>query len=174
MREVHDRQTFSLSLGKVAYTSQRRINSVDLTLELRVGVPTEPALDIDLNPVEQLTEVSIVGNVWNGSHTDIVHGGQCVDTIRELFPRGKRVQRICELWDRWHLNGMEAGTRRQRECLNGQSFTDYAEQCAFLESRGLIDDENYRYGSAWLCEPLPEEVRAELVELFGGNEEGGE
>lgn len=62
-------------------------------------------------------EFSAHGEVWNPLHTDIVVGGQCVDTLAALFPRDKRAQRIREVWEKYHLNGMNAGTREQSAAL---------------------------------------------------------
>lgn len=62
-------------------------------------------------------EFSACGEVWNHLKTDIYMGGQCVDTLAALFPRDKIAQRIRQTWEKYHLNGMNAGTPEQRRAL---------------------------------------------------------
>lgn len=160
----------TLALGKVAYSSTRRINAVELELELRTLAG--PKVTVDLEPIESYTELSICGSIWNGSRTDIVAGGQAIDIIERLIPT-KRVRRIAAIWRRWHLNGMKVGTRAQNEAIDEYRATlpetysfGYDKQCAYLESLGLLDDREYRYGTAWLVDPLPAEIAEEVAALF--------
>lgn len=105
-------------------------------------------------------------------------GGQIADTLRKLNAAqddsSDDVEALCDLWDRWHLNDLKAGTDRQTAALAsyraeieaaGKSF-DYADACGVLAMLGLHPDRGYRYGSAWLYEPIPDDVLAELVRLL--------
>lgn len=168
-----------LKLGKVDYNGTgRRINAVELELSLRTLDGTRRT--VDLEEVDGCRELSVVGRVWNHLHTDIIAGGQLVDLIARSFPEDARVQRIAALWQRWHLNGMKSGTRAQRACLTGYelgcqdgsgdpypSACRYDDACGVLKACGLLEDRGYRYGSSWLCDPLPPEVEAEVLALFG-------
>lgn len=58
-------------------------------------------------------EFSASGEVWNHIKSDIIHGGQCVDELADLFPRDRIAQRIRETWAAYHLNGMNPGTPEQ-------------------------------------------------------------
>jgi len=114
----------------------------------------------------------ICGNVWNRARTDISSGGQNTDTIRAAFSDDARVVRLCELWDRWHLNDMRPGMRAQAAYLADQGLTGAKYEAAVkaLEAANLLevrtpDGKFYKYGSAWLVEPLPAEVEAEVREL---------
>ena len=49
-----------------------------------------------------------MGNSW-------IEGGQCYDSIQEMYPNDKKVQRIIEIWKKYHLNGMNAGCIHQDE-----------------------------------------------------------
>jgi hypothetical protein len=180
---------WTLDLGKVDANGRgRKANRVTLDVELRLKQSCAPHLDIDLNPCPEYTELSICGNVWNAAGSDISSGGQCYDTITTLFPSNAKVQRLVELWKRWHLNGMKAGTREQENFLKDADIkavypkSHYDLACAVLEKANLLTvtggpevlnangamvRRNYRYGSAWLCEPLPSEVEAEIVALCG-------
>lgn len=82
------------SFGKVDYTRcGRKINEVCLEVTLysnRNGYP----------------EFTVSGKVWNMHHTDIITGGQCVDTILLECPsleNDKIYKAIFRLWKNYHL-----------------------------------------------------------------------
>ena len=54
------------------------------------------------------------GTIWNPHKTDIRNGGQCVDTIADLFPDDARALSILQVWKRYHLNDMRAGCEHPR------------------------------------------------------------
>lgn len=87
--------------------------------------------------------------------------------------------RLLEVWDRWHLNDLTAGTPKQEEFIREWKKThryDYVDACHALVMADLLadydywpPDENgekkgYRYGSAWLTERVPDDV---VEWLFG-------
>ncbi len=43
---------------------------------------------------------------------------------------------------------------------------DYTKACDHLKAKGLYVDRGYTYGSAWLCEIMPDEIIAEIKALF--------
>lgn len=168
---------WTLDLGKVdASGNGRKSNRVTLEVELRHKAnDVAPYLDVDLRTRKEYTELSIIGNVWNGAGSDIISGGQNVDEIRRLFPTGA-VRRLVDIWDRWHLGGMKSGTREQERFLADARVkvtypkSQYEADCEVLEKANLLtvsgpEKANYKYGSAWLVEPLPAEVEAEVVSL---------
>jgi len=183
-------QKWTLDLGKVDANGRgRKSNRVTLEVELRRKVNTvAPYLDIDLNPCKEYTELSICGNVWNAAGSDISSGGQNHEEIEKLFPDNAAVQRLVEIWERYHLGSMNSGTRRQRDFLKDARVkavypqSQYDLDCKTLEKANLlwvtnmpvtpITDttppyRNYKYGEAWLVEALPAEVEAEVVRLCG-------
>lgn len=97
--------------------------------------------------------------------------GQCRQQMEEdgLFA-SKDLQRLAKLWERWHLNYLNAGTRKQRAKIRKAGFIGQYEQQ--LETLGdLATDRGYKYGEWWLVEILPEKVFGEvtaLVERLGG------
>jgi hypothetical protein len=42
----------------------------------------------------------------------------------------------------------------------------YNEDCEYLKSLALYEDNGYRYGSAWLLCELPESVEKRVIELI--------
>ena len=137
-----------------------------VNVEIWTGKPTvAPHLDIDLKPLATVTELFISAD-YHGS------GGQCQDTIGDYFAihpveRWRvKVLRLLEMWDRWHLNTMRAGTRAQREALNGQPFINYDAQCHYLQSNtAAYEDRGYKYGHAWLSEVIPDNILEEITIL---------
>ena len=114
-----------------------------------------------------------VGTVWRGpKKVGIHHGGQCIDEIASLFPKDKKVQLIHEIWKRWHLNDLRAGTPKQLKYLegwrkaNGVTGWDYDEACAALKEADLYEDEGVKYGHQWLYEPIPDDVLAIIKSWF--------
>jgi hypothetical protein len=82
------------------------------------------------------------------------------------------VKRLAEVWDRWHLNDMVAGSPAQMDYLRANPITVpfradyYTLACDALREAGLQPDPNfygtgslpYSYGSAWLSEEVPADV----------------
>lgn len=107
--------------------------------------------------------LSITGVVYTGkwllkSERNLISCGQCLDECRDIIPA-----QLAEIWERWHLNDMKAGTYNQEKALDAVKCTFsrldwYTEACNYLTSINLYEDNGYRYGSAWLTEELPTEV----------------
>lgn len=111
--------------------------------------------------------LSICGTVYEGKRLrsderNLISCGQCIDWAKEFIPA-----RLYEIWDRWHLNNMRAGTPAQEQYLREQneyivSFggkpMDYGSACECLAAKDLLVDNGHKYGSAWLKEDLPQEV----------------
>lgn len=120
---------------------------------------------IDLEPVTEYDELTISG-------TSRGSGGQIRDGIRanldkytKLYIPKQSVIRILDIWEAHHLGGMNAGTRKQSEALQGLKY-DYSQACGALERAGLLVDRGYKYGSLWLKSTLPADVREEIIALF--------
>ena len=80
-----------------------------------------------------------------------------------------KVDEFLQVWERWHLNCLQAGSPRQRAYLESKGLNNvgYETACDALKEAGLLIDEEYlhnghpyKYGHAWLQEELPEEVLA--------------
>ena len=86
------------------------------------------------------------------------------------------VRKFRDVWKRWHLNDMKAGSPKQQEAVEkweaqGNKY-EYDAVCRMLEERGLLVDESfihngnpYKYGTAWLKEELPDSVVSFLASL---------
>jgi hypothetical protein len=78
---------------------------------------------------------------------------------------------LLDVWNRWHMNDMKAGTAAQEEWLRQNPVdatypkSHYTEASKALTDAGLNPDNGYMYGSKWLSEEIPEETIAFIVSL---------
>ena len=152
----------SFTFDKVAYTSSRRVNLPVIEMELRYK-------DEDYNK----PELSICGELWNATHTDVVMGGQCLDELAqfESLTSNTLFNKLYRLWSLYHLNGCHCGTEKQEDAIrnakmSGKKVFNYDDQCKYLESVGLLVDNGYTYGSAWLYREIPENDLEEITSLL--------
>lgn len=157
----------TLSLGKVAYYGKSKSNEVTLELELKTK---SDCIDWEtLEPIENITTLSICGNIWNSKKTDIYCGGQCLDEISKYI-KTKEFNRIKSIWEEYHLNDLNAGTKSQTEAIReweskGNKY-EYEAACNHLKDIGLYEDRGYKYGHGWLCATIPSEVINEIQTIF--------
>jgi len=175
---------------RLANETHRATIEVDL---LESPCDVAPYLTIDGEPVgDTYTELSICANISEFTSSGFWREysiGQCADSVRTLFKDVTGVSELCDLWDRWHLNDLTAGTRAQQEALRLPDFDPkaveyrgipdhYASACKYLETRGLNPDPAvvigegthmkpgpYMYGHAWLVDKIPAEVEKRIEEL---------
>ena len=84
-------------------------------------------------------------------------------------------QQFQEVWNRWHLNDMNAGSAVQEAYLRNNPIpkADYAYPKSHYDVASKVlanvglnpDAEGYRYGSKWKHEDVPETVLAFLLSL---------
>lgn len=127
-----------------------------------------PADAIEVLITASLREKESGGERWRSGG-----GGQCADGIRREWASFPEIVELCDLWSRWHLNGMKAGSAAQMEVLAKADVTSYDQAVAILTEANLLEDpalelslrKPYRYGAAWLFEVVPPEVVERLSEL---------
>jgi hypothetical protein len=112
-------------------------------------------IEVEIN--EGKTCISISG--VEGPHKNGNCSGGC-GQIGYLRCTGGDVNaiKLHNVWKRWHLNDMRAGTPEQMEALREAKINGYDEACQFLKEKGLYEVDGYRYGSKWLHEEPPQEV----------------
>lgn len=90
--------------------------------------------------------------------------GQINYYLRDLVKYGdgwnkNNLAEFLNIWERWHLNDMRAGTPKKNECVrNSGKGWDYYVACQTLKDAGLLMDSGYRYATKWLREEVPDEV----------------
>ena len=147
-----------IELPKIDYNGiGRKINAV--------------TIDVKLKETEKGKVFTMSAGVWDSKRDDMLCCGQMCDELPELYPNNKLVKRLVEIWGKYHLNDMNAGTERQEQALYnaGKDKADYTEQCEYLKSIGLYFDGNYEYGSAWLFRPIPENIIEEIEKIILNN-----
>jgi hypothetical protein len=139
-------------------------------------------IDIKLSGRKFGKVLTISASIGNHMSTDIIQGGQMYDTLQELFPNNKRIQRLVEIWKEYHLNDMNAGTPKQTEALKGlqHNAQNYRATCKYLESINLLFDtdiknlklnstkdlsEGYEYGTGWVFKDIPQNIINEIEDF---------
>jgi hypothetical protein len=144
------------------------------TLEITLSEQTahDNSKTIDLKPISgTYYRLSISGSTKQKGVRGGESWGQCREAMKEDgLLASKDLSRLAALWERWHLNDLNAGTRKQRAKIRKAGFIgDYDKQ---LETLGdLATERGYKYGQWWLVEVIPEKVIQEiisLVERLGG------
>lgn len=162
----NESKTRTISFGKVPrYGGKGRKDcEIEVTLELKDG---------EYGPC-----FSESAKVWNGRHTQTILAGQCLDTILLRYGKYLEASGLLEqfkvvycLWDKWHLNELNAGTLEQEKAIiekfGRESAAIYKEEKDYLKQVGLYEvpwtdevkcigfsdkekPETYCYGSGWL------------------------
>lgn len=134
-------------------------------------------VEINLRESKKGLVFTASGYVWNLPHTDILIGGQCLGelaTFRKLR-NNKTFKIIFEMWEKYHLNDMHAGTPEQENALKeakekGLNSNNYTLACEYLKSVGLYEVKHegkpYKYGHSWLYSPIPADDLAKIKKLF--------
>ena len=120
-------------------------------------------------------KLSMIGSIGRD------HGGQIImsDWLIENYGQGidaEIVQELRRIWEKWHLNDLQAGSPAQTAYLEANPVTDranyYESACAALAAAGLNpapdyihNGKPYQYGSAWLRVDVPEDVLQWLHQL---------
>ena len=164
----------TISFGKIAYDRpNRKTNEAVVQIELR---------ECKTNAGYIYTELSICGDIWNSRHTNIRCCGQCLDEIAEHV-HTPLFREIFELWNKWHLNGLHAGTPEQEKAIKeweaqGNKY-DYDKACEHLKNLDLYavcytghgqsqeyNNDLYVYGTDWIIRELPKNVIKRVKEII--------
>lgn len=163
-----------IEFGKYAVYGHQKRNMCDVEMELRVigGEPTFTMKGVYTGKyTPRRLEFAVCDNVWNDLHTDIVMSGQCLDDMPVKEPLFCEIR---ELWHKYHLNTLHAGTPRQeymvRKWESAGNRYDYKAVCEYLDSIGLRktiwDGKDYEYGHGWLYFPIPRKDLKRIVEIM--------
>jgi uncharacterized protein YlzI (FlbEa/FlbD family) len=120
-----------VSLGKIPYETDKATNLLELEITFQNG------------------KLSFSGDVWNNNFSDIVTGGQCINVFRKHKPE---YEELYTLWERWHLNDLNAGTPPQEEFLRNYKNShpewkhDYDNACLVLKENNLYEVNLAEYG----------------------------
>lgn len=102
------------------------------------------------------TVFSATGDLRRRRNGLIISRGQCIDKIAEYIPE-KNTKRICELWERWHMNNTHIGCIHQREFEKEPYENHKGHHCDICD---------HTYGSKWIYEEIPAEIIEEIKNLI--------
>ena len=130
------------TFAKVDYNhTGRRINAADLEVEYRLEVKYQ-------NGVPSLYwEYSACGRVWNNRHSDIISGGQNLESMAKFsaIRNDKNFSEAFSLWKMYHLNGMTAGSPAQ-EAAKGDFKVDREKITWYWYDNTDITDNTDKFG----------------------------
>ncbi len=92
-----------------------------------------------------------------------------INSYKQLFVSEYDLNTITEVWQKWHLNDMKAGTKKQQAFIDEWKKSnkyEYTAICEALKQAGLYEDNGYKYGHSWLVDPLPENVITDIISIF--------
>ena len=137
-------------------------------------------VDMELtNKENQGPVLSIMASMHN------VMSGQCLNPLMESTLKDDPLFcQIHDLWSKYHLNSMHAGTPKQEALINEGILSgelknrDYTSVCVYLKTKkcyidnDLLDEngQGYRYGHKWLYQPIPENDLTLIKKLITGGE----
>lgn len=121
-------------------------------------------LTVEHDPVNGGTELAITGVMYRRgivTESGLLSAGQNLDELLLITKPAPgwsldELRELHDLWQRWHLNGMRAACAHMK--LPADTY-DARKDITCEKGTG------YRYGSAWLYEPLPTSV-VERVHVF--------
>lgn len=123
---------------------------------------------------------------WDGHRLSITgnegrdQGGQIIMSPWnfETYAEGQNAETVAKLrsiWEKWHLNDMQAGSPAQTAFLEANPVNKadhYSAALAALTAAGLNPDPNhlhegkpYKYGTAWLTVDVPADVLQYLHQM---------
>lgn len=108
----------TFEFGKIAYWSNRKINPVTVDVEIRKHSSGEEYL-------------SISGNIWNQTKTEVISCGQNLDTIKEKLGTDNLLfNRIYYFWEKYHLKYIDKIPKEDlKELLDLFKFNDARDYC---------------------------------------------
>jgi hypothetical protein len=82
----------------------------------------------------------------------------------------ENLKEIFSIWDNYHLNDLQDGTKTQQAYLKQfRSTLGYDKSCQLLQNAGIYEDRGYRFGSGWLLKVLTVQEINYIKSLFPEN-----
>jgi len=159
----------TIVFNKIAYTGKTKCNSVEVKIELQ----EKECTNFETLQRENMKVLSICGSIWDAVHFDCVSCGQNLDEIKATATgKNPKFLKIYDLWQKYHLNDLKPGTKRQcaaidiwRKKNNIKGFA-YTEEGEYLKSINLYYDNAVEWGHQWMCESIPDNIIKEIEQLI--------
>lgn len=145
-------------------TKSKEDGDIKLKVEIVTSVSPRPKRHYEtLDTLYGLPCLSIHGNLYRKRARTPFACGQIYDSFE---PQTAAQKHLVEFWKQHHLNDMQAGTKRQQQCLkdnDGNEKFDYTNSCKILEQHNLLVDNGYKYGTDWLWREYPIDELEQLI-----------
>lgn len=146
----------------------RNVDGARVFLHIEMDHVVRDGETIDHTPVQAMTRVSLQASIVARGGRSVIAAGQCMSDLASVTKCApgwtkRDIQRVLDFWHRWHLNDMRA------ECSHMDLPTDPSWD---VRRHVTCPETGYRYGAAWLYEPLTDEARNTfnaIMELPTGN-----
>ena len=153
------------------YGYRNRTQPLLVTVDIRIERIAGPNETIEHTQVTDFLDFALTTAVWQPGGHDCILAGATVEPLAEIMEDGRyvdgiteaRMLRLSELGERWHLNGMQAGCAHVTPVI---APDEYGREVPSLDLTPACPITGYRYGHAWLVEPLPEGFLDEIRSLF--------
>ena len=129
---------------------------------------SNPKLSTDLKKVNEYKVLSLVGvsrDFGGQINNELLDKNQ----VKLSIPK-EDAKRLKEIWDKHHLNDLNAGTKKQQKLLENFNITgsnyNYDQAVSVLRKNNLLEDRGYRYGSQWLVSDVPEKDLKFIKDFF--------
>jgi len=164
--------------GRVVFLIRNKHTKEYYRAVIEIETKQEKKRDWEVLKKREMTTLTIHGDLYYSEtgrgKPKGVSWGQINTTIKELGDEWiipPKLKRLLEIWEEYHLNDLQAGTKRQTEALLKKDkkliyATNYEKAVEYLKSIGLYEDRWYTYGREWLCKEIPEEILKELEEMI--------
>lgn len=141
------------SMGYYNHMSRR-------SLQFQICIETRTRKNYETLQKSPMACLSICGATHRGGAN--CQQQEAIKSYRDRVPPAELCDfdRLLSIWDTYHLNDLTSGTITQEEALSEWKKSnkyDYAAACKYLESLGILEDRGYKYGTGWLCKPVPQE-----------------
>ena len=137
--------------------------------------------DLWLKEVKNPERLSICGDIYYGKKW--FQGGQINNVIRNALEQNafmrlkiprESLEKLLEIWEEWHLNDLRAYCIHQKPIIQRikketpellASGLERYKKLKQIPELKQCPECGYEYGSAWLYEPIPKEVKKFLTSL---------
>lgn len=148
-------QAMARKSGYVGRTNEG--SRIWLEIELRQQTQVASRQTIEHEPASESLELSICGLIVDKGCRRVSGAGQVVDYVRRIVTPAEgwtraELRRLVDVWDRWHLNGMQAG------CAHMPANATVGKTECPVQAADPEIEKPYVHGTAWLVEPLPDDV----------------
>jgi len=161
-----------MEMYKKSFKIKKRGSKGYYRIDVEVKIDKKICEDWEYLEEKEMIVLRIVGDVYYSEtgrgKPKYIGGGQCYDEIKNLkgFYIPRKLSRLLDIWESYHMNDFQAGTKEQTKVLQKVGIIKYDKAVEYLKSIDLLIDKGYLHGTGWLCKPIPDHVMLELKSII--------